>query len=357
MSCYHPLKGFKIGVYPSGKPQYKITSYDAKYVIKNRLGEYVPSFSEICSDSISPRISDFIDIPCGKCIGCLLDKSRDWATRCMLEADYHEHNSFITLTYNDDHLPESREMINDLTGEISESPFRTLQKRDFQLFMKRLRKRLEPLKIRYFACGEYGSKTFRPHYHAIIFGYDFPDKKLLKTNFRGDKYYVSDFLSSCWSDNDDKPIGNVLVTDISFDTCAYVARYCLKKQDNDLSLFYDIYNLDKEFTLMSRKPGIGRLYYDDNKRKIYEDGRIILSDYKGARFLRTPKYYDKLYDIDYPSDFEKIKEDRKEFVENRKKLELSGTDLDYLNYLKVKEEVFHNKTKIFNERSRNETSI
>ena len=142
MSCFHPLKGFKIGVHPSGKDKYKITSYDCKYVVKNRLGEYVPVYNEIDSDLCSPVIRTYIDIPCGKCVGCLLDRSRDWATRCMLEAKDHEHNCFITLTYNDDHLPDKREMINDLTGEISESPFRTLQKRDFQLFMKRLRKQL-----------------------------------------------------------------------------------------------------------------------------------------------------------------------------------------------------------------------
>lgn len=288
MSCFHPLKGFKIGVHPSGKPKYKICSYDTKYVVKNRLGEYVNVYSEISSDCLNPIIRDYIDIPCGKCVGCLLDRSRDWASRCMLEAQYHDHNCFITLTYNDDHLPDKRDMIDDLTGEISESPFRSLQKRDFQLFMKRLRKDLEPIKIRYFACGEYGSKTYRPHYHAIIFGYDFPDRKLLKENFRGEKYYISDQLSRAWSDSSNNPLGNVLVTDISYDTCAYVARYCLKKQNNDLSLFYDIYNLDKEFTLMSRKPGIGRAFYDDKKNLIYEGDRIVLFDNKGVKIVRPP---------------------------------------------------------------------
>lgn len=287
MSCYHPLKGFKIGFNPSGKPKYKITSYKCKYVIKNRLGEYVGAYDEIPSDSINPIITDFIDIPCGKCIGCLLDRSQQWATRCMLEAKYHEHNCFITLTYNDDHLPNKRNYI-DLDGVFSESPFRTLQKRDFQLFMKRLRKEIDPVKIRYFACGEYGSKTYRPHYHAIIFGYDFPDKEYLKENFRGEKYYISKQLEKCWSDINGDKIGNVLVTDISYDTCAYVARYCLKKTDNDLSLFYDYYNLDKEFTLMSRKPGIGRLFYDEFKNSIYNGDRIILIDNRGSKIVRPP---------------------------------------------------------------------
>ena len=357
MSCYHPLKGWKIGINTSGKPNYKITSYDVKYLIKDRLGNYVESYKEIPSDSFLPRITDSIDIPCGRCVGCLLDRSRDWATRCMLEASYHDHNCFITLTYDDEHLPEARECINPLTGEVCESPLRTLQKRDFQLFMKRLRKALEPIKIRFFACGEYGSTTYRCHFHAIIFGYDFPDRTYYKSNFRGDKYYTSELLQSCWSDKDNVPIGHVCVADISFDTCAYVARYCLKKMDNDMKDFYETFNLDPEFTLMSRKPGIGRLFYDENKEHIYEGDRIILSDKKGSKILRPPKYFDKLYDIDYPSDFEKIKNNRLNYAENKKELELKETDLDYLDYLKVKEEQFHNKTKIFKERRRHETSI
>ena len=358
MSCFHPLKAFKIGFnYDTKKPIYKVTGYDVNYVVKGKNGDWYPAYDFINNDKDRDISSEFIEVPCRHCVGCMLDRSRDWATRCMLEASYHEHNCFITLTYNDDHLPAKREII-DTDGVIAKSPYNSLQKKDFQNFMKRLRKHLEPLKIRFFACGEYGSKTFRPHYHAIIFGYDFPDKVFLKSNFRGDKYYISKELQDAWSDpNDHKPIGNILVTDISFDTCAYVARYCLKKSDNDMSAFYKIFNVDPEFTLMSRKPGIGRDYYEENKDKIYEDGRIILSDIKGVKILRPPKYYDKLYDIDSPLEFEEIKEQRFEYMNNKKQMELDGTDLDYISYLKVKESKLRDKTKILKERSRNETSI
>lgn len=356
MACYHPLKGFKIGYNASGKPNYKITSYDTTYVVKNRLGQWIACKEPIPSDSINPIIRDSIDIPCGKCVGCLLGRSRDWADRCMLEANYHDHNAFITLTYNDEHLPPKREIINSLTGEISESPYRSLRKKDFQDFMKRLRYRLDQddIKIRFFACGEYGDfekNTGRPHYHAIIFGYDFPDKEYLKSNFRGEKYYTSQLLQDAWS-IDDKPIGHTLVTDISWDTCAYVARYCLKKRDNDLSEFYKSFALDPEFTIMSRKPGIARQYYDEHKDSIYDQERIILSDEKGGKIIRPPKYFDRLYDIDNPEEFESIKANRSEFVNNKKLLELSKTDLDYLDYLKVKEYNFHKRTAIFNERSK-----
>lgn len=281
MSCFHPLKGFKVGVNPSGKPQYKICSYDTKYVVRDNLGNWNPSYSDLITDRLNPIIREYIDIPCGKCVGCLLKRSRDWADRCMMEASYHDHNSFITLTYDDDHLPDVREYV-DIDGVVQSSPYRSLQKVDFQLFMKRLRDRISPDKIRFFACGEYGNRTYRPHYHAIIFGYDFPDKQLLKKNFRNENYYVSDLLTDCWSK------GHTLVTEVSWDTCAYVARYCLKKRDNDISVFNKYFNLDPEFTLMSRKPGIARQYYDDNKLDIYKSERIILSDDKGSKICRPP---------------------------------------------------------------------
>lgn len=349
MSCYHPLKGFKIGVHPSGKPMYKICSYETKYVVKDKLGNWNPSYEEILGDKFYPINREYIDIPCGKCVGCLLKRSREWADRCMLEASYHEHNSFITLTYDNEHIPEKREYIS-IDGEVLQSPFNSLQKKDFQDFMKRFREKISPLKCRFFACGEYGSNTYRPHYHAIIFGYDFPDKQFLKNNFRGEKYYTSELLQSVWKN------GISCVADVSWDTCAYVARYCLKKRDNNMNAFYDTFNVDPEFTLMSRKPGIARLYYDDNKSSIYESERIILSDEKGSKIIRPPKYFDRLYDIDAPEQLEEIKAKRKAFVENKKRMELEKTDLDYLDYLKVKEDNFHNRTKIFNERSRiNET--
>ena len=101
-----------------------------------------------------------VSVPCGQCIGCRLERSRQWAVRCVHESSLHRFSSFITLTYNDEHLPSDR----------------SLNVEHFQRFMKRLRKHLEPLKIRFFHCGEYGDKFRRPHYHAIVFGYDFPDR-------------------------------------------------------------------------------------------------------------------------------------------------------------------------------------
>ena len=104
MSCYHPLKGFPIGINPSGKTKYKICSYDTEYVIKNRLGEYVSVKEPCLNDKLSPIIRDYIDIPCGHCIGCYLDRSKQWADRCMLEANYHDSNCFITFSIGIQHI-------------------------------------------------------------------------------------------------------------------------------------------------------------------------------------------------------------------------------------------------------------
>lgn len=345
MACFHPLKGFQIGYHSSGKPEYKITGYDVNFVKK--VGDrWIPCYEKLISDFGSCCVSDYIDIPCGHCIGCYLDRSKQWADRCMLEASYHEKNCFITLTYDDEHITKLRnsDYIDD-DGVINKSPFYSLDKSDLQKFMKRLRARLSPLKIRYFACGEYGSQNYRPHFHAIIFGYDFSDDRTLyKTNFRGDRLFTSGLLSDCWT------FGYAVVADCTWNTCAYVSRYCLKKRDNDLSVFYNTFDLDPEFVCMSRRPGIARQYFDDHFSDIYRYDRITIGDQDGSRTFKPPKYFDKCYDIDYPSDMARIKEHRLAYAKANKEYILQETDLDYLDYLKVKEYNLSNKTKIFKER-------
>ena len=176
MSCYHPLKGFKIGVNPSGKPSYKITGYDVE-AVKFENGVWKECHNKIKGDFLYPVVSESIDIPCGHCIGCYLDRSRQWADRCMLEASYHDYNCFVTLTIDDVHLdtqipinhngliwyPLENYIMDNSSAELIQSPIKTLRKRDLQLFMKRLRKRFPDVKIRFFGCGEYGSSSLRCH--------------------------------------------------------------------------------------------------------------------------------------------------------------------------------------------------
>ena len=145
-----------------------------------------------------------MQVPCGRCIGCRLDRSRSWALRCVHEASLHEQNCFITLTFNDENLLDN-------SG---------LKVSDFQNFMKRLRQKIAPRTVRFFHCGEYGEKFSRPHHHACLFGYDFPDKVLFRKTSSGN-LYTSELLSSLW------PFGFSTIAAVTFETAAYVARYVL----------------------------------------------------------------------------------------------------------------------------------
>lgn len=341
MSCYHPLKAFRIGTHlKTGKPRYKITSYDIKWIRLTPEGIW-----QCYTDGVpfGDYVSDSIDIPCGKCIGCRLAYSRDWANRCMLEASYHDECHFLTLTYDDAHLPNN-DIVDMQTGEIKQSPVHTLVPRDLQLFMKRLRKN-SGQELRFFACGEYGSSTHRPHYHLIVFGLHLDDLTVLKSNFRGELYYRSPLIEKCWT------YGYSMVCDVSWDTCAYVARYVVKKIKGASAELYTDFNIVPPFVRMSLKPGIGRLYYDDHKDNIYKYDKIVMSTDKGGRTFRPPRYYDKLYDLEYPSDMDVIKQQRAAVAEYIKINKLNKTDVDYLDYLSIEEDTLTARLGQIKERS------
>lgn len=223
-------------------------------------------------------------LPCGQCIACRLERSRQWAMRCVHEARSHKETCFITLTYDEDHLPESK----------------TLVKRHLQLFFKRLRKH-NGEGIRFFACGEYGELNERPHYHSAVFAWR-PDDLVLYRYVNNLPLYTSDKLSKLWTH------GFVTVGDLTFESAAYVARYCLKKVTGKPAK--DYYNgREPEFTNMSRRPGIGKGYFDTYKRDIYAiDGVIMRNGLK----MKPPKYYDYQYGSIQPQHMEQIKCKRKE---------------------------------------------
>ena len=212
------------------------------------------------------RGATFTQVPCGQCIGCRLTHSRDWATRCVHEAHMHDRNCFLTLTYSDENLPENS----------------TLVRKHLTDFLKRYRKAVDPVKLRYFGCGEYGSKLSRPHYHLIIFGHDFDDKLLYKQG----KFplYNSALLSSLWE------YGFAVLAGFSFESAAYVARYCVKKITGDKADEHYGSRIP-EFSAMSLRPGIGYEFF----MRYYED--IVNSDAcigRGGRQIKPPRYYDKL---------------------------------------------------------------
>ncbi len=243
-------------------------------------------------------------LPCGQCIGCRLDRSRDWAMRCVHESKLHEQNCYLTLTYDDNHVPYSK-----ITGE------QTLVKKHLQDFMKRLRYYLGNTKVRFFACGEYGETTHRPHYHLILFGYDFVDKMFYKLSKDGLPYYSSPTLNKIWSH------GLCVVADVSFSSCAYVARYITKKITGEAAK--DVYEgIQPEFVNMSRRPGIGKLWFDKYSSDVYPYDEVVINDNGKYRKMSPPRYYDNLYSEINPSEFEMLKSKRLERAE-RKAWEIS----------------------------------
>lgn len=223
-----------------------------------------------------------MDVPCGVCIGCRLDYSRQWAIRCMHEASLHPVNSFITLTYNNENLP--------VTG--------SLDKTHFQKFMKRFRKAIYPEKVRYYMCGEYGDKNGRPHYHALLFGYQFPDLELLKIQ-SGNKYYTSQMLEDIWGK------GFVVIGNVTFESAAYVARYCVKKvrgkaldeinPDTGLKPYEKVYSstgeiieIEPEYATQSRNPGIAAKWFEKYSDSVYPKDFITVD----GRKMKPPRYYD-----------------------------------------------------------------
>lgn len=249
-----------------------------------------------------------IKLPCGQCIGCRLERSRQWAIRCVHEAKCHEDNSFITLTYRDERLPPGVSLPLYQGGH-------------FQKFLKRLRKAIAPKTLRFFSCGEYGAENARPHYHACLFGYDFSDKVFLKNSVDGLPLYTSKLLTDCWSDPDGvdlpppknwqgyynpKTFGFATVGSVTFESAAYVARYITKKiTGDDAEAHYD--GRRPEYSTMSRRPGIGKKWYDEFRSDVYPCDNVVLR----GKVMHPPKFYDKKYEVDNPEDYARIKHDRK----------------------------------------------
>ena len=270
MACYHPIS--------AGLSGYQTNFATGKV------------YRRVIFKRNDPDIVQEVSLPCGQCIGCRLERSRQWAMRCMHEAQLHENNCFITLTYDDTHLPSNQ----------------SLHYRDFQLFIKRLRKRYPSTKISYYMAGEYGENFGRPHYHACIFGLDFHDKKLWKRTAAGSLIYRSPDLETLW------PFGYSSVGDVNFESAAYVARYIMKKQTgkNTHDMHYkwteletgEVHTLLPEFNKMSLKPAIGLNWYKKYKNDVFPHDYVVLRGQK----LKPPKYYDKLYKNDNPYEYEQI---------------------------------------------------
>lgn len=230
--------------------------------------------------------ADAVAVPCGKCVGCKKLHAQAWAVRCVHEAQFHALNCFITLTYEDKKVPEGG----------------SLRKAHFQLFMKRLREFVSPVKISFFACGEYGSINRRPHYHALIFGMDFLDRTHWKGEGQGE-LFVSPTLERLWGN------GFTSVGPLTPATAAYTAGYVTKKAGSiyeEVDKHGEIHALEKEFLLMSRRPAIGRRWIEQFAKDVYPDDFVVR---EGAK-LGVPRYYDKILEVSNAELFAVIKAER-----------------------------------------------
>lgn len=266
---------------------------------KTKNGKCVVAFKRVDAGCLSIPIS----LPCGRCIGCRIDKSRDWAVRCYHEASMYNCNCFITLTYDDDHLPLNDSLVSTELSQFMKSLRRSLRGADIVPQSK------NPYPIRYFGCGEYGEKLSRPHYHICIFNYNFPDKYYY-TTINKKKYYRSDILEKLW------PKGFSLISDFSFKTAAYVARYVTKKIngpkakahyaviDNDTGEIYGYKT--PEYTRASRMPGIGKRWIQKYFQEVYTKDYVTVE----GQIYSTPSYYDKAYEEINPADYQRIKRQR-----------------------------------------------
>lgn len=263
---------------------YPITAY------KTAGGAVV--FSDARTDTVAT-----LQLPCGQCTRCRLERSRQWAIRIMHEAQLHEQNCFITLTYNEENLPKDN----------------SLHYKHFQDFMKRLRRRFSTYEIRFYMCGEYGETHGRAHYHACLFGIGFPDKTKWIKSKKGSQLYRSKTLESLWR------FGNSDIGELNMESAAYAARYIMKKQTGEEGkTAYAVVDLNTgeirqrtpEFNKMSLKPGIGANWLKLYWPQIARNGKTIVN----GKEVNIPKYYTK-------------------YLKNTEK----GENIQYQNYLNGKE--------------------
>lgn len=337
MPCNYPNRIFYTGKLnpESGKRETIFTSSLTDYFVKRPGQDHWVAGHDL-NDSLIEKMKcqgykfllDYDDIPCGQCIGCRLDYSREWSARIMLEASLFPKDEcwFVTCTYNDDQLNlsdlvevfddrDDGSYLLDQNDEIvkrHKSSFFSLSKKQHQDFLKRLRKHYG--KLRFFGCGEYGSVSYRPHMHYIFFGLKLDDLEHYKVTSLGDILYTSKTLESIWQH------GFVIVGRCTVESAAYVARYTIKKRNVTDKSVYSKLGIEPEFVVMSRKPGIGANAFDVS---IYDTDEVILPGRNGSVSLMPPSYYDSLLEKADPVRYELIKESRR--------LNASLTD-DFLNY-------------------------
>jgi len=223
------------------------------------------------SKNFSKEFATF-QLPCGKCIECRLEYSRQWAIRCVHESQMHENNCFITLTYDDAHLKSPK-----------------LNYEDFQVFMKKLRK-LQNEPIGFFVTGEYGEKNKRPHWHALIFNWSPNDGVYSHTNHNGDRLQVSDTLNKLWGN------GKTDFGSVTFQSAGYCARYAAKKLVHGNDTEHEFHPISKK----SNKNAIGKKWLEKFWPDVFNHGQIVLPD---GSTCPIPRYYEKWLQKNLPKEY------------------------------------------------------
>lgn len=315
MPCYKPMvryeEGGKAKIYNINK---LLDAHDQESIMYElrKLGH-------------SPTRVDII--PCGKCIGCQLDYSRQWANRIALEMQGKEC-WFLTLTYADEHLP-LKQQVSTLTGELMSTP--TLQKSDLQKFIKRLRetwsRKYKNNDIKFFACGEYGTQGGRPHYHMILINFHAEgNAKLIKHSVNAQKQplYKCPDIEKIWRK------GHIILGRASWETAAYVARYVMKKSGKNKA-YYDAKKILEPYIVASQ--GLGKKYYEEHKESILKYDTI--PTIHGP--MTPPRYFDKMTRETNPTEYERNKEIRKLAAETAANNKARQTSMSYIEQLNTAE--------------------
>lgn len=225
--------------------------------------------------------------PCGQCIHCRISYARSKAIRAVHELNYWDTASFLTLTYDE----------NNLEYLTPTSLLPSVQKSTLQLFLKRLRKKIEPVKISYMASAEYGDQFERPHYHIILYGYDFSDDRLPVAKSGEHDLYRSPTLENLWK------YGQSVVAGVSYDTMSYVAGYTVKKSTGvDGKTIYDNMGRLPPFGLMSRNPAIGKRWIEDHWQECVRHDSVRIN----GKNMSLPRYYNKYLEITHPQVYKNL---------------------------------------------------
>lgn len=294
---------------------------------------------------------EVVVLPCRKCVNCQRERSLMWSIRNQFEAEQYdcEQCLFITLTYNDDNVVNNKLFKNE---DVNNNIF-SLKKTDLQKFIKDLRNCFNDIKIRYFACGEYGGITLRPHYHILLYGLGLSDikSKFYKgQNYAFEKKYDTENGSVYYSELLEEVIwkkGFVEVALFSEKTANYVSRYCTKKFS---VLKKENYHIDKNmlqdtFNIMSLKPAIGLGFYEKYKDKMYKDDEFLFHYNGKTIFLRPFDIYDRHFDIERPEEYKFVKENRKAFAKLFNYFTNLETNINISEYLRNLENSTYEKIK------------